>query len=100
MSSQSVHWRTSLFVDHWTNQFMGEISLCMAVPPPAAAHGSRYASDRVPREAFLTLMSQIPEMSDIINHLFAARRRRQLDEAPQRPVSDRRGGRSERASYR
>jgi thioredoxin reductase (NADPH) len=33
-----------------------------------------------PREAMLTLMSQIPEMSDIVIAVFAARRRRQLDE--------------------
>ena len=34
----------------------------------------------VPREAMLTLMSQIPEMSDIVITVFSARRRRQLDE--------------------
>jgi thioredoxin reductase (NADPH) len=34
----------------------------------------------VPREAMLTLMSHIPEMSDIIITVFAARRRRQLDD--------------------
>jgi thioredoxin reductase (NADPH) len=34
----------------------------------------------VPREAMLTLMSQIPEMSDIVITVFAARRRRQLDD--------------------
>src|SRR5580700_6491500 len=34
----------------------------------------------VPREAMLTLMSRIPEMSDIIITVFSARRRRQLDE--------------------
>jgi thioredoxin reductase (NADPH) len=34
----------------------------------------------VPREAMLTLMAQIPEMSDIVITVFAARRRRQLDE--------------------
>src|SRR3977135_3936088 len=34
----------------------------------------------VPREAMLTLMSQIPEMSDIIITVFSARRRRQLEE--------------------
>ncbi len=33
----------------------------------------------VPRETMLTLMSQIPEMSDIIITVLAARRRRQLD---------------------
>jgi hypothetical protein len=34
----------------------------------------------VPREAMRTLMSRIPEMSDIIITVFAARRRRQLEE--------------------
>src|SRR6185437_10134656 len=34
----------------------------------------------VPREAMLTLMSQIPEMSDIIITVFSARRRRQLED--------------------
>src|SRR5258707_12470941 len=34
----------------------------------------------VPRETMLTLMSQIPEMSDIIITVFSARRRRQLDD--------------------
>jgi thioredoxin reductase (NADPH) len=34
----------------------------------------------VPREAMLTLMARIPEMSDIVITVFAARRRRQLDE--------------------
>jgi thioredoxin reductase (NADPH) len=34
----------------------------------------------VPREAMLRLMSRIPEMSDIIITVFAARRRRQLDD--------------------
>jgi thioredoxin reductase (NADPH) len=34
----------------------------------------------VPRESMLTLMSQIPEMSDIIITVLAARRRRQLDD--------------------
>src|SRR3984957_17848501 len=34
----------------------------------------------VPREATLTLMSRIPEMSDIIITVFSARRRRQLDD--------------------
>jgi thioredoxin reductase (NADPH) len=34
----------------------------------------------VPREAMLTLMSQIPEMSDIIITVFSARRQRQLDD--------------------
>ena len=34
----------------------------------------------VPREAMLKLMSEIPEMSDIIITVFSARRRRQLDD--------------------
>ena len=34
----------------------------------------------VPRDSMLTLMSQIPEMSDIIITVFSARRRRQLDD--------------------
>ena len=34
----------------------------------------------VPRDTILTLMSQIREMSDIIISVFAARRRRQLDD--------------------
>jgi thioredoxin reductase (NADPH) len=34
----------------------------------------------VPREAMMTLMSQIPEMSDIIITVLSARRRRQLEE--------------------
>ena len=34
----------------------------------------------VPRETMLTLMAQIPEMSDIVITVFAARRRRSSDE--------------------
>src|SRR6202030_1275292 len=34
----------------------------------------------VPREAMLTLMSRIPEMSDIVITVFSARRRRMLDD--------------------
>jgi thioredoxin reductase (NADPH) len=62
-------------------QFMGEISLLYG---GTASLTLRTAVDtrviEVPRETFLTLMSQIPEMSDIIITVFAARRRRQLDE--------------------
>jgi thioredoxin reductase (NADPH) len=62
-------------------QFMGEIgflngggwSLAMR-----AALETRVIE--VPREAMLTLMSRIPEMSDIIITVFSARRRRQLDD--------------------
>ena len=62
-------------------QFMGEIaflnggSVSMAM---RAAQDTRVIE--VPREAMLTLMAQIPEMSDIVITVFAARRRRQLDE--------------------
>jgi thioredoxin reductase (NADPH) len=62
-------------------QFMGEISLLYG---GTASMPLRTAADtqviEVPREAFLTLMSQIPEMSDIIITVFAARRRRQLED--------------------
>jgi len=62
-------------------QFMGEIaflnggSVSMAM---RAAQDTRVIE--VPREAMLTLMAQIPELSDIVITVFAARRRRQLDE--------------------
>jgi thioredoxin reductase (NADPH) len=62
-------------------QFMGEISLLYggtASLPLRTVVDTRVIE--VPREAFLTLMSQIPEMSDIIITVFAARRRRQLEE--------------------
>jgi thioredoxin reductase (NADPH) len=62
-------------------QFMGEISLLYggtASLPLRTVVDTRVIE--VPREAFLTLMSQIPEMSDIIITVFAARRRRQLDD--------------------
>jgi len=61
-------------------QFMGEISLLsggvwsMAM---RAIEDTRVIE--VPRETMLELMSQVPEMSDIIITVFAARRRRQLD---------------------
>ncbi len=62
-------------------QFMGEIgflngggwSLAMRAVPDTRVI-------EVPREAMLTLMSRIPEMSDIIITVFSARRRRQLDD--------------------
>src|SRR6202142_2109295 len=62
-------------------QFMGEISFLYG---GAWSIFMRTVRDtrviEVPREAMLTLMSQIPEMSDIIITVFSARRRRQLDE--------------------
>ena len=61
-------------------QFMGEIGFLNGSGTSLAM---RAAQDtrviEVPREAMLTLMSQIPEMSDIIITVFAARRRRQLE---------------------
>ena len=62
-------------------QFMGEISLLYggtASLPMRTVVDTRVIE--VPRESFLTLMSQIPEMSDIIITVFAARRRRQLED--------------------
>ena len=62
-------------------QFMGEISLLYGGTsslPLRTVVDTRVIE--VPRETFLTLMSQIPEMSDIIITVFAARRRRQLED--------------------
>jgi thioredoxin reductase (NADPH) len=62
-------------------QFMGEIGLLYggtASLPLRTVVDTRVIE--VPREIFLTLMSQIPEMSDIIITVFAARRRRQLED--------------------
>src|SRR5713226_4330908 len=62
-------------------QFMGEISFLNG---GAWSLSMRTVRDtrviEVPRETMLTLMSQIPEMSDIIITVFSARRRRQLDD--------------------
>jgi thioredoxin reductase (NADPH) len=62
-------------------QFMSEISLLNG---GAWSMAMRAVQDtrviEVPREAMLTLMSQIPEMSDIIITVLSARRRRQLEE--------------------
>jgi len=61
-------------------QFMGEIAFLNGgvwSMTMRAAQATRVIE--VPREAMLTLMSRIPEMSDIIITVFAARRRRQLD---------------------
>ncbi|NSX53400.1 FAD-dependent oxidoreductase [Parasulfitobacter algicola] len=61
-------------------QFFGEISFLSG---SKAILGARVVKDStmicVPREKMLDLMSQIPEMSDIIVTVFAARRRRLLE---------------------
>ncbi|MFZ4690617.1 MAG: FAD-dependent oxidoreductase [Polymorphobacter sp.] len=61
-------------------QFLGEIAFLNG---GSWSLSMRAVSDtrviEVPREAMLVLMSQIPEMSDIIITVFSARRRRQLD---------------------
>jgi thioredoxin reductase (NADPH) len=62
-------------------QFMGEIGILYGgawTMPMRAVRDTRVIE--VPREAMLTLMSRIPEMSDIIITVFSARRRRQLDD--------------------
>jgi thioredoxin reductase (NADPH) len=62
-------------------QFMGEIAFLTGgvwSMPMRAARETRVIE--VPRDAMLTLMSQIPEMSDIVIAVLAARRRRQLDD--------------------
>jgi thioredoxin reductase (NADPH) len=61
-------------------QFMGEIAFLNGGAwsmPLRTVRDTRVIE--VPREAMLTLMSQIPEMSDIIITVFSARRRRQLE---------------------
>jgi thioredoxin reductase (NADPH) len=62
-------------------QFMGEIAFLNG---GAWSMAMRTVSItrviEVPRAAMLTLMSQIPEMSDIVITVFSARRRRQLDD--------------------
>ncbi|HEV7233982.1 MAG TPA: FAD-dependent oxidoreductase [Sphingorhabdus sp.] len=61
-------------------QFMGEIAFLnggVFTLPMRAAVDTRTLE--VEREAMLDLMSKIPEMSDIIISVFAARRRRQID---------------------
>lgn len=61
-------------------QFLGEISFLNG---GAWSMSMRTVTEtrtiEVPREAMLTLMSRIPEMSDIIITVFSARRRRQLE---------------------
>ncbi len=62
-------------------QFMGEIAFLAGgrwTLPMRAAQDSDVIE--VSREAMLNLMSQVPEMSDIIIGVFAARRRRQIEE--------------------
>lgn len=61
-------------------QFMGEIAFLNGGSwsmPMRAAIDTR--AIEVPRRAMLRLMSEIPEMSDIVITVLAARRRRQLD---------------------
>ena len=61
-------------------QFMGEISFLSGAAftmPFRAAADTRTLE--VPREAMLDLMSKIPEMSDIVISVLAARRRRQVE---------------------
>ena len=80
-------------VDPWTGerylpsalgptQFMGEIAFLtggLYSLPMRAAKKTTVLS--VPRTEMLALMSQIPEMSDHIITVFAARRRRQIEES-------------------
>jgi thioredoxin reductase (NADPH) len=62
-------------------QFMGEISFLYGGAWSMSLRTARETRViEVPREAMLTLMSRIPEVSDIIITVFSARRRRQLDE--------------------
>ncbi|MEM9342451.1 MAG: FAD-dependent oxidoreductase [Pseudomonadota bacterium] len=79
-------------IDPWTRerylpfalgptQFVGEIAFLTGGSyslPMRAEQETRVLS--APREAMLDLMGQIPEMSDIIITVFAARRRRQIEE--------------------
>lgn len=62
-------------------QFMGEISFLnggtFSMPMRAVRETTVI---EVPRATMLTLMSQIPEMSDIIITVFSARRRRQIEQ--------------------
>jgi thioredoxin reductase (NADPH) len=64
-----------------STQFMGEISFLSGGVYSLLMRTVRETRViEVPRQAMLKLMSQIPEMSDIIITVFSARRRRQLDE--------------------
>src|ERR1700686_5662458 len=63
------------------SQFMGEISLLNGGAGSLTMRAVRETRViEVQRGPMLTLMSRIPEMSDIIITVFSARRRRQLDE--------------------
>ena len=62
-------------------QFMGEIAFLNGGAWSMAMRAVRETRViEVPRDAMLTLMAHVPEMSDIVITVFAARRRRQLDE--------------------
>jgi thioredoxin reductase (NADPH) len=62
-------------------QFMGEIGFLYGGGWSLAMRAALQTRViEVPRELMLTLMSRIPEMSDIIITVFSARRRRQLDD--------------------
>ncbi len=62
-------------------QFMGEITFLNGGASTMLMRTVRETRViEVPREAMLTLMAQIPEMSDIVISVFAGRRRRQLDD--------------------
>jgi thioredoxin reductase (NADPH) len=61
-------------------QFMGEISFLAGGRWSMAFRAAQETSViQVPRAAMLTLMAHIPEMSDIVITVLAARRRRQLE---------------------
>ena len=61
-------------------QFMGEIAFLNGGSWSLLMRAvSETRAIEVPRNAMLTLMAQIPEMSDIVIAVFAARRRRQID---------------------
>lgn len=61
-------------------QFMGEITMLDGGAWSMAMRAVRETRViEVPREAMLTLMGQVPELSDIVITVFAARRRRQLE---------------------
>jgi thioredoxin reductase (NADPH) len=62
-------------------QFMGEIAFLNGGAWSLLMRTAQETQvTEVPREAMLKLMSEIPEMSDIIITVFSARRRRQLDD--------------------
>jgi thioredoxin reductase (NADPH) len=62
-------------------QFMGEIAFLNGGAWTMAMRAVKATRViEVPREVMLTLMSKIPEMSDIIITVFSARRRRQLED--------------------